>query len=73
MSLAKPHAFFLHNLPANRGDEVTAEVIDGPQSAVYEEAVARLHIARALLLLMLHPAPKECLGTLEGSRLGGSR
>jgi ornithine carbamoyltransferase len=64
MALAKPHAFFMHNLPANRGDEVTSEVIDGPQSAVYEEAVARLHIARALLLLMLHPAPQDCLAEL---------
>jgi ornithine carbamoyltransferase len=61
MALARPHAFFLHNLPANRGDEVTSEVIDGPRSAVYEEAVARLHIARALLLHMLHPDPSAAL------------
>ena len=55
MSLAKRHAIFLHNLPAYRGDEVTPEVIDGPQSAVYQEAVSRLHVARALLLQHLHP------------------
>lgn len=67
MALARPHAFFMHNLPANRGDEVTSDVIDGPQSAVYEEAVARLHIARALLLHMLHPAPQECLRSLQSS------
>ncbi|MEQ1682096.1 MAG: hypothetical protein ABL916_00500 [Burkholderiaceae bacterium] len=65
MALAKPHAFFMHNLPANRGDEVTPDVIDGPQSAVYEEAVARLHIARALLLHMLHPNPQECVDLLR--------
>lgn len=66
MALARPHAFFMHNLPANRGDEVTSEVIDGPQSAVYEEAVARLHIARALLLHMLHPDPASCIKSLVG-------
>jgi ornithine carbamoyltransferase len=65
MQLAKPHAFFMHNLPANRGDEVTAEVIDGPRSAIYEEAVARLHVARALLLHMLHPDPAGCIGSLS--------
>jgi ornithine carbamoyltransferase len=64
MDRARDHAFFMHNLPANRGDEVTAEVIDGPRSAVYEEAVARLHIARALLLTMLHPDPQAYVDTL---------
>ena len=53
MAEARPDAVFLHNLPAYRGDEVVTEVIDGPQSLVYPEAVARLHIARALLLLCL--------------------
>jgi ornithine carbamoyltransferase len=55
MALARPEAIFLHNLPAYRGDEVVPEVIDGPQSMIYLEAVARLHIARALLLFLLHP------------------
>jgi len=62
---AKPDAFFMHNLPANRGDEVTTEVIDGPQSAVYEEAVSRLHIARALLLYMLHPDAATCVDAMR--------
>lgn len=53
MALARPDAIFLHNLPAVRGDEVLPEVIDGPQSLVYPEAVSRLHIARALLLYCL--------------------
>ncbi len=66
MKEAGPHAFFLHNLPANRGDEVTSEVIDGPQSAVYEEAVSRLHVARALLLLMLHSRPQHCIESIGG-------
>jgi ornithine carbamoyltransferase len=65
MALARPHAFFMHNLPANRGDEVTTDVIDGPQSAVYEEAVARLHIARSLMLHMLHPNPVACIESLS--------
>ncbi|MFC5475238.1 ornithine carbamoyltransferase [Paraherbaspirillum soli] len=65
MALARPHAFFMHNLPANRGDEVTPEVIDGPQSAIYEEAVARLHIARALLLHLLHSNPRACIESLK--------
>jgi ornithine carbamoyltransferase len=65
MSLARPHAFFMHNLPANRGDEVTDEVIDGPRSAIYEEAVSRLHIARALLLHLLHRDALACLASLE--------
>lgn len=65
MLLARPHAFFMHNLPANRGDEVTEDVIDGPRSAIYEEAVARLHIARALLLHVMH---RDALGCLDSLR-----
>ncbi|MDH0055620.1 ornithine carbamoyltransferase [Pantoea sp. PA1] len=54
MGIARPDAIFLHNLPAVRGEEVLPEVIDGPQSLIYQEAVARLHIARALLLYCLY-------------------
>lgn len=49
MALAAPGAAFLHCLPARRGQEVTAEVIDGPASAVWQEAANRLHTARGLL------------------------
>lgn len=50
MSLAKPEAIFLHCLPAHRGEEVTADVIDGHQSAVWNEAENRLHVQKAVLL-----------------------
>jgi ornithine carbamoyltransferase len=53
LSHAKPNAIFLHCLPAHRGEEVTAEVIDGPQSAVWDEAENRLHTSKALLSLIL--------------------
>jgi ornithine carbamoyltransferase len=49
MSRAAPNAIFMHCLPAHRGDEVTDEVIDGPQSAVWDEAENRLHAQKAIL------------------------
>jgi ornithine carbamoyltransferase len=49
MALAAPHAIFLHDLPAHRGEEVTDEVMDGPQSAVFQQAGNRLHAAKAIL------------------------
>ena len=49
MSVANKEAVFMHCLPAHRGEEVTAEVIDGPQSVVWEEAENRLHAQKALM------------------------
>ncbi len=53
MALAKKDAIFMHCLPAHRGEEVTAEVIDGPQSVVWDEAENRLHAQKAIMLWCL--------------------
>ncbi|QTV79765.1 ornithine carbamoyltransferase [Microbacterium sp. NIBRBAC000506063] len=53
MSLADPEAIFIHCLPADRGYEVDSEVIDGPQSVVWDEAENRLHAQKALLVWLL--------------------
>jgi ornithine carbamoyltransferase len=53
MSLAQPDALFMHCLPAHRGEEVAAEVIDGPQSVVWEEAENRMHVQKALMEYLL--------------------
>jgi ornithine carbamoyltransferase len=56
MALAKPDALFLHCLPADRGFEVTADVIDGPQSVIWDEAENRLHAQKALMVWLLERA-----------------
>ncbi|MDE2117236.1 MAG: ornithine carbamoyltransferase [Betaproteobacteria bacterium] len=53
MSVAKPDALFMHCLPAHRGEEVDAAVIDGPQSVVWDEAENRLHVQKALMEYLL--------------------
>lgn len=53
MALAHPQALFMHCLPAHRGEEVAAEVIDGPQSVVFDEAENRLHLQKAIMALTM--------------------
>ena len=53
MRQAKPDALFMHCLPAHRGEEVEAEVIDGPQSVVWDEAENRMHVQKALMEYLL--------------------
>lgn len=59
MEQAGDEAIFLHCLPAYRGNEVTAEVIDGPQSRVFDEAENRLHAQKALLTWLLENQPEK--------------
>ena len=53
MSVAKPDALFMHCLPAHRGEEVSAEVLDGKQSVIWDEAENRLHAQKALLEFLM--------------------
>jgi ornithine carbamoyltransferase len=53
MKRAKRDAIFLHCLPAHRGEEVTTDVIDGPQSRVWDEAENRLHIQKAIMAVLM--------------------
>jgi ornithine carbamoyltransferase len=58
MAQAKPDAIFMHCLPAYRGFEVTADVLDGPQSVIWDEAENRLHAQKALMVWLLQHSPK---------------
>ena len=66
MSLTAPGAPFLHCLPAHRGEEVTADVIDGPRSAAWQQAENRLHTARGLLLFLLDTSGRSLLQSPAG-------
>jgi ornithine carbamoyltransferase len=57
MTRAAPHAIFLHCLPAHRGEEVSAAVIDGPRSRVWDQAENRLHIQKAIMAALMGEEP----------------
>lgn len=61
MKYAKKDAIFMHCLPAYRGSEVSADVIDGPQSVVFQEAENRLHAQKALMILLSNHKAKGCI------------
>jgi len=60
MSKAKPDAVFMHCLPAHRGKEVTDEVIDSPQSIVFDQAENRLHVQKVIMLLLMESKQYKC-------------
>jgi ornithine carbamoyltransferase len=53
MSLARKEAIFMHCLPAHRGEEVSAEVVDGPRSVIFDEAENRLHVQKAIMVTLM--------------------
>jgi ornithine carbamoyltransferase len=59
MGKARKNAFFMHCLPAHRGDEVTAEVIDSPRSLVFDQAENRLHVQKVIMVLLMGKAKKN--------------
>ncbi len=70
LARAKPGALVLHCLPAHRGEEITEDVMEGPQSAVFDQAENRLHLQKAILyqLLSRTAAPRHARATRAGAR-----
>ena len=53
LALARPEAIVMHCLPAYRGEEITEEVLEGPQSVVFDQAENRLHVQKAIMALLM--------------------
>ena len=68
MKAAGPNAVFMHCLPAHRGQEVTADVIDSPASIVYDQAENRMHVQNAVLLHLLGSSSSQTTGAARTKR-----
>ena len=53
MAVARPDAMVLHCLPAHRGEEITEDVLEGPQSKIFDQAENRLHVQKAIMALLM--------------------
>ena len=68
-ALARPDAIFMHDLPVHRGEETVAEVIEGPQSVVFDQAENRLHVQQALMATIMEKYPMSDQETLRPTKL----
>ena len=70
LGLARPDAIVLHCLPAHRGEEITDAVMDGPHSAVFQQAENRMHAQKAILVHLLAEKPKTAPARKPAARAG---